>query len=44
MISYNRVNYENALAATRAALGEDAFERAWREGREMTLEDAVNTP
>ena len=39
--SYDRVNYENALSATRAALGDDAFERAWREGRAMLLEDAV---
>jgi tetratricopeptide (TPR) repeat protein len=39
--SFDRVNYESALSATRAALGDDAFERAWREGREMTLEDAV---
>ena len=39
--SFDRANYENALSATRAALGDDAFERAWREGREMTLEDAV---
>ena len=38
---FNRVNYENALSATRAALGDDSFERAWREGREMTLENAV---
>ena len=37
----DRVKYENALSATRAALGDESFERAWREGREMTLEDAV---
>ena len=39
--SFDRANYEDALVAARAALGDDAFERAWREGRAMTLEDAV---
>jgi hypothetical protein len=29
------------LSAARAALGDDAFDRAWREGRARTLEDAV---
>ena len=39
--SYDRVTDENASAATRTALGDEAFEQAWREGRAMTLEDAV---
>lgn len=34
-------DYQSAVAAARAALGDDAFSLAWREGREMTLEDAV---
>ena len=29
------------VAATREALGDDAFDLEWREGHAMTLEDAV---
>ena len=32
---------ERAAAAARAALGDAAFDRAWREGSAMDLEDAV---
>ena len=32
---------EQDLAATRAALGEDALTTAWEEGRKMTLDEAV---
>ena len=38
----HRPSYNRALAAARAALDDDAFTVAWCEGREMTLEDAVN--
>jgi non-specific serine/threonine protein kinase len=34
-------NYEGQLAATRAELGEGAFEKAWEEGRAITVEQAV---
>jgi non-specific serine/threonine protein kinase len=33
--------YEDDLAATQAALGEEAFARAWAEGRAMPLDEAV---
>jgi len=34
-------DYERAVAATRVALGNGAFEQAWREGRAMEPEEAV---
>jgi len=34
-------DYKRAVATTRAALGDDAFEQAWREGSAMELEEAV---
>jgi non-specific serine/threonine protein kinase len=37
-----RVRYEQKVAAARAALGDAAFERAWQEGRAMTMEEAVD--
>jgi hypothetical protein len=33
--------HDAALAAARAALGEEEFDRAWAEGEAMTLEQAV---
>jgi hypothetical protein len=33
--------HKRAVEPTRAALGDDAFDQAWREGRAMDLEDAV---
>src|SRR5262249_53255575 len=36
-----QAQYKAAIAAARVALGDDAFEIAWREGRAMTLEDAL---
>ncbi len=33
--------HERAVAAVQAALGEDAFARAWAEGRMLTVEDAL---
>ena len=32
---------KRVVAATRAALGDDAFDQAWREGSAMDLEEAV---
>jgi non-specific serine/threonine protein kinase len=38
----NRTSYERLVAAARVRLGDDAaFERAWQQGRAMTLEQAV---
>ena len=39
-----RVDYESAVAATRDQLGEQAFEIAWAEGRNMTLEQVLIPP
>jgi predicted ATPase/DNA-binding SARP family transcriptional activator/Tfp pilus assembly protein PilF len=36
-----RAEHDQAVAATRAALGEEAFTAAWEEGKTMTLEQAV---
>ena len=36
-----RAEYDSAVTATRAALGEEAFAAAWEEGKKMTLEEAV---
>ena len=33
--------HKRVAAATRAALGDDAFDQAWREGSAMDLEEAV---
>ena len=32
---------ERTIAAAREALGEEAFEAAWAEGRAMTMEEAI---
>jgi len=37
----DRVGYEQAVAAARVQLGEDAFAAAWSEGRTMTPEQAL---
>jgi tetratricopeptide (TPR) repeat protein len=34
-------DHERVVAAARAALGVDAFDRAWRDGRAMAVDDAV---
>lgn len=39
---YERVLREGNLSATRAALGDDAFEDAWRAGHDMPFDDAVD--
>jgi len=36
-----RPDYDRAVAAARAQLGEVAFSSGWAEGRAMTLEQAV---
>jgi non-specific serine/threonine protein kinase len=41
MLMNHRPSYNRAVAAARTALGDDAFALALREGREMTLEEAV---
>jgi predicted ATPase/DNA-binding CsgD family transcriptional regulator len=37
----SRTNYERCVAAARAHLGEQAFEVAWAQGRDMTWEQAL---
>jgi hypothetical protein len=39
--SEDQVAYERAVVAAREMLGEEAFERAWEEGRGLSLEEAV---
>jgi hypothetical protein len=36
-----RADYERAVAAVQAALGEEAFTAAWAEGRAMTMDEAL---
>jgi hypothetical protein len=36
--------YNRTLAATRAALGEEEFTRAWAEGEAMPLEEILADP
>jgi hypothetical protein len=36
-----RPAHDAALAACRAALGDEAFEEAWEAGRALTLDEAV---
>jgi non-specific serine/threonine protein kinase len=40
-LSYNRMVYERALSAARAALGEQAFATTWAAGRALPLAEAV---
>ena len=37
-----RGDYDRALSAVRAGLGEAGFAAAWRQGRAMTLEESIN--
>jgi hypothetical protein len=42
MESWERLRYDRCLSIVRAANGDDAaFNRAWQEGRAMTLDEAV---
>lgn len=42
VVPKDRANYEHGIATARAALGDDeAFDRAWQKGRELTLEQAI---
>jgi hypothetical protein len=36
-----RIEYEQALASVRAALGESAFTAAWAEGQALTVEQTM---
>jgi hypothetical protein len=38
----DRLPYERAVASARSLLGEEAFEKAWQEGRGMSMEEAVD--
>jgi predicted ATPase/DNA-binding SARP family transcriptional activator len=41
MSARERAEHDEAIAAVRAALGEEAFAKAWAEGQAMILEEAV---
>jgi hypothetical protein len=41
MSAKERTEHNQAVAAARAALGKKAFDKAWAEGKGMTLEEAV---
>ena len=41
MSARERAEHHEAIAAARAALGEEAFAAAWEEGKKMTLDEAV---
>jgi hypothetical protein len=41
MSSRERAEHDQAIAAARAALGEDAFQAAYDEGKKMTLDEVV---
>lgn len=41
MSARERAEHDQALASARAALGEDAFAKAWEEGKMLTLDEAV---
>jgi hypothetical protein len=42
MPPYEQAPYIRGIAHARAASGDEAFDQAWREGREMRFEDAMN--
>jgi predicted ATPase/class 3 adenylate cyclase len=41
MQAEDRIPYERGIASARSQLGEEAFEKAWAEGRAMTMEQAI---
>jgi hypothetical protein len=41
LLPFERVHYDRSVAAVRAALGEEVFQSAWTQGREMTTEQAI---
>jgi len=41
-IRVEQASFEQAVAATRAALGDDAFAEAWTSGQQLTLDQAVD--
>jgi predicted ATPase len=38
----DRAPYERAMASAREQLGDEAFEKAWQEGRAMSVEEAID--
>ena len=42
MNPFERADYERAVERVRALLGDKAFAAAWKEGRSMTPEQAIN--
>ncbi len=43
MLPADRPRYEYAAARARAALGGEAFDRAWAEGKTMSLDRAIDS-
>jgi hypothetical protein len=41
MPPYEQAAYMRGMAHARAAIGDQAFDQTWREGREMRFEDAM---
>jgi tetratricopeptide (TPR) repeat protein len=41
MSPVERAEYDQAITAARAALGEEAFAKAWEEGQQMTIDEAI---
>jgi hypothetical protein len=41
MSPYERAEHDQAVSAARAALGEEAFTKAWAEGQKMTIDEAI---
>ena len=41
MSAKERAEHDQAVAAARAALGEEAFMAAWEEGKKITLDEVV---
>ena len=37
----DRIPYEHGVASARARLGEESFNRAWSEGKALTMEQAI---
>jgi predicted ATPase/class 3 adenylate cyclase len=41
LLPFKRVHFEHSVASVRTALGEEAFQAAWTQGREMTTDQAI---
>jgi hypothetical protein len=41
LLPHERADFESAIAATRAQVGEEAFALAWSQGSKMTTDQAI---